>query len=347
MGFVLTPEEAAALIARDPRNRDLVLPYLNGEDLNSRPDQSPSRWVINFKTWPLRRGAPGRWKGAEREKVRLWLQAGVVPDDYPEPVAADYPECLAIVEKKVKPERSKLAGGDATARDRARRWWRFARPTMKVYAAVASLDRLLVTARVSKYLAFSYAATNLVLNEMTVVFADAEEWLFGLLQSSVHESWALHHQSSLETRGRYTPSDCFETFPLPVKPDDGPLPDLARRYYRARQQLMIETNQSLTMVYNRVHDRTENSERAAGLRSLQVSLDAAVVTAYGWADLDLAHGFCQTKQGSRFTISDKARRELLERLLQLNHERYADEARRGLHDRKGYRGIVDSDDDSE
>jgi hypothetical protein len=53
MGFVLTPEEAQALIAKDPKNKDVLFPYLNGDDLNSRPDQSPSRWVINFFDWPL------------------------------------------------------------------------------------------------------------------------------------------------------------------------------------------------------------------------------------------------------------------------------------------------------
>ena len=53
MGFVLKPEEALALIQKDPRNRDVLFPYLNGEDLNSCSDQSPSRWVINFHDWPL------------------------------------------------------------------------------------------------------------------------------------------------------------------------------------------------------------------------------------------------------------------------------------------------------
>jgi hypothetical protein len=53
MGFVLEPEEVQTLIAKDPRNKDVLYPYLNGEDLNSRPDQSPSRWVINFHDWPL------------------------------------------------------------------------------------------------------------------------------------------------------------------------------------------------------------------------------------------------------------------------------------------------------
>ncbi|MBI5525671.1 MAG: restriction endonuclease, partial [Deltaproteobacteria bacterium] len=53
MGFILTPEEAQALIKKDKRNREVLFPYLNGEDLNSRPDQSPSRWVINFFDWSI------------------------------------------------------------------------------------------------------------------------------------------------------------------------------------------------------------------------------------------------------------------------------------------------------
>ena len=56
-----------------------------------------------------------------------------------------------------------------------------------------------------------------------------------------------------------------------------------------------------------------------------VEMDNAVAAAYGWTDLDLGHGFHETKQGVRFTISEPARREVLDRLLKLNHERYAEE----------------------
>ena len=31
-----------------PRNAEVLFPYLNGEDLNQRPDASASRWVIDF-----------------------------------------------------------------------------------------------------------------------------------------------------------------------------------------------------------------------------------------------------------------------------------------------------------
>ena len=55
----------------------------------------------------------------------------------------------------------------------------------------------------------------------------------------------------------------------------------------------------------------------------------------GWADLELGHDFHETKQGVRFTISEPARRQLLQRLLELNHERYSEEVKQGLHRKKG------------
>ena len=67
-------------------------------------------------------------------------------------------------------------------------------------------------------------------------------------------------------------------------------------------------------------------------------MDNAVAAAYGWTDLDLGHGFHETKQGVRYTISEPARREVLARLLKLNHERYAEEVKQGLHEKKGKGG---------
>ena len=63
-------------------------------------------------------------------------------------------------------------------------------------------------------------------------------------------------------------------------------------------------------------------------------MDKAVATTYGWDNLDLTHDFHETKQGIRFTISEAARREVLQRLLKLNHERYAEEVKHGFHDKK-------------
>jgi hypothetical protein len=90
----------------------------------------------------------------------------------------------------------------------------------------------------------------------------------------------------------------------------------------------------LTETYNRFHDRGEASADIARLRALHVEMDQAVSAAYGWSDLDLGHGFHATNQGERYTLSDPARRTVLDRLLALNHERYAEEVAAGLHEKK-------------
>jgi hypothetical protein len=98
---------------------------------------------------------------------------------------------------------------------------------------------------------------------------------------------------------------------------------------------MLTRQEGLTKTYNRFHDADETDPDIQRLRELHVEMDKAVAAAYGWTDLDLGHDFHETKQGLRFTISEAARREVLGRLLKLNHERYAEEVAKGLHDKKG------------
>jgi len=73
----------------------------------------------------------------------------------------------------------------------------------------------------------------------------------------------------------------------------------------------------LTDIYNSFHDPSEKSAEIAHLRALHVEMDQAVTAAYDWCGLELGHGFHETKQGLRYTISEDARREVLDRLLVL------------------------------
>ena len=54
-----------------------------------------------------------------------------------------------------------------------------------------------------------------------------------------------------------------------------------------------------------------------------------------WREIGLNHGFYETQQGVRFTISHKAQEEALDKLLALNHYRYEQEVEQGLHSGKG------------
>jgi hypothetical protein len=69
----------------------------------------------------------------------------------------------------------------------------------------------------------------------------------------------------------------------------------------------------------------------AAMHALHVEMEQAVAAAYGWSDLDLGHGFHATKHGERYTLSESARRTVLDRLLALNQQRYAEEVKTGLH----------------
>ena len=130
---------------------------------------------------------------------------------------------------------------------------------------------------------------------------------------------------------QYAVSRCFDTFPFPQQVD---LRLVGEHYHGYRQDIMRSRQEGLTKTYNRFHDPKESSEDIRKLRELHVEMDYAVSHAYGWTDLDLGHGFHETKQGIRYTICEDARREILDRLLTLNHERYAEEVKQGLHDKK-------------
>ena len=318
MGFVLTPDEAHALIARNPDNKACLFPYLNGEDLNSRWDQSPSRWVINFHDWPLNREADGVWRTADAKQRKVWLQSGIVPADYPDPVAADYPELLAIIEEKVKPERDKL-----NRKARRDRWWQFAERTPKLYSTIAGMGRVLVRGEVSAQFTYAWRPVTDVFSHMLIVWSISQDYIFSLLQGSFHAIWTLEYASTLGKGIRYTPSDCFETFPFPRSLSG--LDAIGERYYTHRQSIMQTRREGLTATYNRFHNPNDRAPDIQQLRELHVEMDCAVAAPYGWQDLGLDHDFHDTKQGLRFTVSEPARRELLDRLLALNHQRHEEE----------------------
>jgi hypothetical protein len=161
---------------------------------------------------------------------------------------------------------------------------------------------------------------------------DDDEYL-ALLNSSFHEIWARKYSGTLETRLQYAPTDCFETFPFPTNLQC--LNDIGKRYHEHRQSIMLTRIEGLTKTYNRFHDPHETAEDIALLRELHKDMDETVARAYDWDDLELEHGFHETKHGLRYTISEEARREVLGRLLKLNHERYAEEVAMGLHEKGG------------
>ncbi|MBK7878891.1 MAG: restriction endonuclease [Planctomycetes bacterium] len=316
-GFVLDAAEAVELIAASDGHREVVRPYLNGEDLNSRVDQSPSRWIVDFHDWPLERSAPGSWERSSIEERRAWLRHGRVPVDYPDHVARDHAPCLRILEQRVLPFLGSMS------KFRRKEWWLHHNNRPGLYAAIAGRTRAVATARVSKHLVFAWIPSDIVASEQLIVFAVEDDGFLALLESGLHFEWVRKYQSNLETRGRYTPTDCFETFPLPESRTS--LDGLGKRLDEVRRESCTRRQVGLTALYNLLHDRACEDEDIRTLRSIKADIDRATLQAYGWGDLVPRHGFNRLAEGERFTMQDELRAEILDRLLALNHSRHAAE----------------------
>lgn len=165
---------------------------------------------------------------------------------------------------------------------------------------------------------------------------------FCTLQSRLHEAWALLFGSSMKDDLRYTPSDCFETFPFPkdweTRPD---LEAVGRKCYEFRAALMVRNDEGMTRTYSRFHDPYENDADIVELRRLHADMDRVVLDAYGWTDIATDCEFLldyeideetwgNKRKPYRYRWPDEVRDEVLARLLELNAERAAEEARAGL-----------------
>jgi hypothetical protein len=289
------------LIREDPRNAERILPYIGGEEVNDSPTHSHHRYVINF----------GQMSEAE---ARQW------------------PNLMAIVEAKVKPGRL------AQKRDiRAKYWWRYGEVAPALYEAIRGLDRVLVVSRVGQALAFTFCDTGPVFAESLVVVTSSRAAALSLMQSRAHEVWARTLASSMKDDLRYTPSDCFETFPFPPSWESNASLDAAgRTYCDFRAGLMARRGEGLTKTYNRFHDPDEHDPGVERLRDLHAVMDRAVLDAYGWTDISTACEFIldhedegddeagkarRRKKPWRYRWPDEIRDEVLARLLALNSER--------------------------
>jgi hypothetical protein len=107
-----------------------------------------------------------------------------------------------------------------------RLWWQHVEARPAMFAALRPLERFLVTVRVSKHRLFAWVSAPVLPDCQLIVFARSDDWFFGVLHSRIHEVWALGQGTQLrekESGFRYTPTTCFETFPLPDAAGEGAL----------------------------------------------------------------------------------------------------------------------------
>ncbi len=221
----------------------------------------------------------------------------------------------------------------------AEKWWQFLwRP--ELHLSIQGKARFLARSRVSNIHALTFIGQSTLPSDATVSIAFESIDAFAILQSRAHEEWSRLNGSSMRNDLRYTPTSCFQTFPFPSAWQCVPaLGTTGQAYYDFRAELMVETDLGLTKTYNRFHDPDEDDPKIVRLRELHAAMDRAVLDAYGWSDIptdceflldyeiDEEEGGRKKKKPWRYRWPDEVRDEVLARLLELNAQRAAEEAR--------------------
>lgn len=276
-GFILEQEAAAALLQERPDSP--VRSFVTGEDVSTSPDQTSSRFVIDFADWSL--DVAGRW-----------------------------PTALSILEQRVKSEREALPDRGVDGGHR-RRWWQFAGPKPELRRALARLERCIVTPRVSKHLTFSLQPTSRVFSDQLCVFALDSFTALAILQSWVHEVWARRLCSTMGEGLRYTPTECVDTFPFPQGDPwriDQTLETAGRELDQRRREYMTYRQVGLTSLYNAVKSGAVDCA-IDRVRAAAAAVDAAVLASYGWSDLRVS---------PKGPVDSAVELEVFDRLMQLN-----------------------------
>ena len=273
--FDIPGELAQEMISSpNPHNRsnaEVVRPWMNGRDIT---DRRRGMWIIDFGNMPLEQ-------------------------------AALYEAPFEYVNTHVRPMRANNRRALY-----ANNWWWHMEPRPGMKQMLQGLKRYIATPTTAKYRLFVWLPEEILADHALIVVACDDDYTFGVLHSRFHEVWGLAMGTQLETRPRYTPTTCFETFPFP-RPTDAQrdaIAAAAAELNRLREGWLNPEGIGISAAELRRRTLTNlYNQRPTWLANAHAALDAAVAQAYGWP-------------------AGLADAELLERLLALNLERAASTA---------------------
>ncbi|HZQ47163.1 MAG TPA: DNA methyltransferase [Verrucomicrobiae bacterium] len=254
-GFVIEPTEATKLLSGYPRNKEVVHPFLIGQELVTTG--IPGRWVIDFQKMDI-------------------IQA----QSYAAPFAKIRDTVLPHIEEYACKEREKT--GLETGQDQTwlKSWWQHFRCRKELVDRVSKFNRYIICSGVTKRPIFNFASSDVRPDHSLFAFAFEDDYSFGILQSSAHWLWFVTKCSKLTERYRYTPESVFDTFPWPQSPTLKQIDAVAARgqeVRRVRAEALTKTIGGLRALY-----RTLEMPGANPLKDAHADLDAAVLAAYGF-----------------------------------------------------------------
>jgi hypothetical protein len=307
-------------LAISDKYNDILFPLINAKNINENPSQNSNRFAINFRDWPIEH-------------------------------AKRYEAAFDIVETKLKTQRA-----STSERHSREHWWQYARSRPELYNRLKGKEECVVIPCTTKHLSLTLCPSHRVFTHALFVytrrsfldFAVSDEFE-ATLEHIGEEYHEFRRQLMLETQLGLTKTyNQFHNLDLREFSEDD-LSNIATLNAKKFQKQYGKDTVSLWKHLDKTEGTCSFNEAVRDilhLRELHKHMDETVLCAYGWHEeskygpaINLAHDFYEVdylpeNDRVRYTISPEARKEILKRLLLLNHEIYEDEVRRGLHDKK-------------
>lgn len=257
-GFLISKTEGIKILKQNPEYKEVLKPFLIGEDLVANKNAQPSRFVIDFS-----------------------LMNQIEASGYSKPFAQLEKNVLPFVQQKAKEEeegKSKLNGRI----QQLNIWWKMWRRREDMLEQKNSLNRYIACARVTQRPIFEFFSSEINPNDKLMAFMFEDNYSFGLIQSNIHWQWFLANCTTLAETPNYNTASIWDTFPWPQKPTEAQIKkvaEVARKLHTERTKALKQYNMSLRDLYRLLEQPGKNA-----IKDLHETLDKAVMQAYGFKE---------------------------------------------------------------
>ncbi len=275
--FLLKAEDAKSLLSngKNAGMAKVLRPFLIANDIVGLKTPRPRRYVIDFAGLDL----------LDAEQFPQLLNR-IKAKALPARQAAEEKEAARNAAlRKVHPDKR----GNTHHGAFLRHWWQLSYAREEMVQRLSKLPRYIACGRVTKRPIFAFVSSAIRPNDALQVFAYADDYTFGILQSGPHWEWFTSRCSTMKADPRYTSNTVWDSFPWPQEPSVKAIKavaDAAVSFRTVRDQLAKKHNRSYRDLYRTLELPGDNP-----LKTAQGTLDEAVRRAYGFsskADIRLA-----------------------------------------------------------
>lgn len=267
-GFLLSKADGLKMLKQHPEYKDVLKPFLIGEELVANINAQPERFVIDFT-------------------LKNVIEASTFKDIY------------KVIEKKVLPEREEKGKKQEIDNNEAlknnakakvnkhhinflKSWWKLGYGREDMLEQKNYLKKFIACARVTQRPIFEFLSSEINPNDKLMTFMFEDDYSYGIINSNIHWQWFLANCTTLAETPNYNTASIWDTLPWPQTPTEAQIKkvaEAARVFHTERTYALKQHNMSLRDLYRLLEQPGKNP-----IKDLQAALDKAVMEAYGFSD---------------------------------------------------------------